>query len=397
MYLPTCSMKLLYLAPDITLPGSHGGAAHVEGKLSSFSRLGYDIIYVTQKLPGQPFLSKHSYGTNVRLPVLPSFLKLFSYSFVLFFVVLYLLLKYDFNLVYERGRIFGGFGVLLASFFGKKTVYEMNEPYYDLPVLFRPTYFYYVLGWFCKLWHNLVVKRTTLVTVTHPSFVMYGAAPKEKTFLLTHGVDVHQFSKATSDWVKKKYHLQRKFVVLYTGSFASWHSCEQIIRTAHLFDRTNKHIVFLMVGEGKLSAICRALVKKLRLSNVIFTGPVPFGDIPSYIHASDVCVALFDRQYPPFKKYSFFYSPMKITEYMATGKPVIASNFGNLKLLIRNKKNGLLVNEQYVEDIAQAILTFVQRSSFCRTIGITNKRETIKKYDWDVINSSLLRRIGVME
>ena len=241
-------------------------------------------------------------------------------------------------------------------------------------------------------WHQCAVRLATLVTVTHASLIRHGIAPAEKTIVIDHGVDTSLFFPTPSH-IRRKYHLQKKFVILYSGSFAPWHSCDRIILAAQLL-REQKDIVFILVGKGDMFERCRMLVKQFGLErSVIFSGPVPYRAMPAYINAADVCLALFDRTYPPFLKYSFFYSPMKINEYRASGKPVIASNFGKLTTLITHGRHGLLVNEQHPQDVASSIIKLFHNPSLCKKIGNNNLKDIQQHYLWDLINRRILREL----
>ena len=129
-------MNILYVAPEITLPGSDGGSAHVAGKLLSLQRLGHFIILLCKHSPGQTFFErKHSIFT-LRIP-LPDIFLLKNLELILLplFILPFFLIRYRIDLVYERGRIFGGIGVFLAFLFHIRSIYELNEPYSDIPLL----------------------------------------------------------------------------------------------------------------------------------------------------------------------------------------------------------------------------------------------------------------------
>ena len=390
-------MKILYLAPEIGFSGAHGGTAHVVGRLTSLSRLGHDVIAVVKRETGQRWIEKKQTLTLLRVPLVEiPLVKQFLYLlFSLLLSVFYLFLG-RIDLVYERGRIFGGVGVVLASFVGVRSVYEMNEPYPDIPVLLGEYDEHSIMMRMVRWWHMSVVKRASLVTVTHESLIRHGLAPREKSLVVTYGVDAERFSSVSGKRVRKRYHLGKKFVVLYTGSFAPWHACDQLLRAAAQVVKKNNNVLFLMVGDGGRSSSCRSLVEHFKIQDhVLFTGAIPYEEIPSYVAAADVCVALFDRTYPPFHKYSFFYSPMKIHEYRAAGKPIIASSFGNLKKLVIPHKNGLLVHEHDTSAISNAILHFAQHPRLCQQIGRWNKEQARRSYSWDSLNQALLHAVEI--
>ncbi|MEK6862291.1 MAG: hypothetical protein AABY07_10100, partial [Nanoarchaeota archaeon] len=123
--------KILYLAPDVLISGSHGGSSHVIEATKSLAKLGNKVYLLCRS----NFFNFKREG-NLRFIGLPiadvAGLRLLSYIFYTIIVVIFSLLFLNIDIVYERGRIFGGFGVLLAKLFGRKSVYEFNEPYISL-------------------------------------------------------------------------------------------------------------------------------------------------------------------------------------------------------------------------------------------------------------------------
>ena len=74
------------------------------------------------------------------------------------------------------------------------------------------------------------------------------------------------------------------------------------------------------MGDGELKNELIHLAEKMNVANkCIFTGKIPYEKVPLYINIADVCVDL-------KKNLPFGYSSLKLYEYMACEKPVVASN-----------------------------------------------------------------------
>jgi glycosyltransferase involved in cell wall biosynthesis len=135
---------------------------------------------------------------------------------------------------------------------------------------------------------------------------------------------------------------------------------------------------FLLAGEGGEKKELEEFVKANGIKRVFFIGGVKYEELAKYINASDACLALFDRTYLTIQKYDYFYSPIKVFDAMGCGKPIIASDIGNLKEIIKENRNGFLVNEQSVEEIREAIRkTFLlgKKTAKIRTNNISGKGE----------------------
>lgn len=313
------------------------------------------------------------------------------FSAVTFLFSAYYLLRSHIDLVYERGKVYGGFGTLAAWLFHVRSIYEINEPYFDIPALLGTTSARSLFTRTATIWHHFVVEKATLVTVTSTTLITKGVAPKEKTLVIHTGVDTRSFLPRKETALRRKYGLEKKFVVLYNGSFSLWHACDVILKTAHEITKMDTAVSFVLVGEGPEYERCKQLAEQLQLGNrVLFTGKVSHHDVERYVAAADACLAIFDRTYPPFKKYSFFYYPVKLNEYKSCGKPIIASDFGNLKRLIVPKRNGLLVNEQDIRSVMRAIFTLQKDKVLCKRIADYNRKEAVQRYDWVIVNESIL-------
>ena len=386
------SYRILYLAPDVLISGSHGGSSHVSETVNSLAKLGNKVYLLCRSNGIEIKPSKDI--TIIGLPVINlSFIKSLLYLFYTFSITLFCLTFLRINLVYERGRIFGGLGVLLASLYGKKSVYELNEPYISLllvnDILTKKSLRYKIVSSL----HKSVVSKASLTTVTNNH--MERDAPNGRYLLVWWGTDPEIFRPDIKcDDVIKEYNLHRGKTLLYVGSFSEWHSCETMIEIIRRLVKGDKEIKLIMIGDGEKRKNCKSLVKKYKLENkVVFVDKLNHSEVPKFINASDICFALFDRRYKPFKEFSFFYSPIKIHEYKACGKPIIASNFGNLKKLVNDKINGMLVDESDINSVVRAVKILMENKNLVKEISKNNRNDVLIKYNWDEVNKFVLKHL----
>jgi glycosyltransferase involved in cell wall biosynthesis len=96
----------------------------------------------------------------------------------------------------------------------------------------------------------------------------------------------------------------------------------------------------LLVGDGPERDNLQHLASELGVSDkVIFTGRIPYTNMPAYVRLMDVATA------PYQLNGDFYFSPLKLMEYLACGIPVVASAGGEIKRLIRSGQNGLLISK----------------------------------------------------
>jgi len=114
-------------------------------------------------------------------------------------------------------------------------------------------------------------------------------------------------------------------------------------------------------------------IEKNHLQNkVILTGFVPHEEVPKYISTMDIVLA-------PYPKLEFFYySPVKIFEYMAAGKSVVASRLGQIAEVISDGVNGFLAAPGDTQEMLAKTLLLIRNPELRKKIG-EQARETIKK------------------
>jgi glycosyltransferase involved in cell wall biosynthesis len=144
-------------------------------------------------------------------------------------------------------------------------------------------------------------------------------------------------------------------------------------------------VKFLIVGEGFLEKSLRQLVYDLGLENsVIFTGSVKHEEIPLYIASASVCLAPFrDTEVTRCK------SPLKIVEYMASGKAIVASNVGEVAKMLGGV--GVLTAPGDYHDLAKSITILLNDSQLRQNLGLAARKRAEHKYNWSYTAQNLIQ------
>lgn len=166
------------------------------------------------------------------------------------------------------------------------------------------------------------------------------------------------------------------FVVGWIGSFRRFHGVELILKAVANLQEERKDVSILLVGDGYERRNLQDLASRLRLKNVVFTGLVPYGEIPDYINAMDVAM-LSDAGLS-----SFHYSPLKLQEYMACGKPVIAPRTGQVEATLKHGEDAVLVPPGDSRAMELAIDRLYLDSDFRASIGRNARRRIDERGDW---------------
>ncbi len=203
--------------------------------------------------------------------------------------------------------------------------------------------------------------------------------PEDFIHVIPNGADATRFSPdipATA--VMEKYHLHDSVVIGFVGSFIYWHGVENLTFIIEKIVKRHDQVKFLMVGQGgPMETLLRNFIRDNRLEDkVIFTGFISHDDVPQYISAMDIVLA----PYPDID--FFYYSPVKIYEYMSCGKPVISSRIGQIAEVIRDRETGFLTKPNDIEMICQNISELIENPELRKRIGKAAREEILNKHTW---------------
>ena len=141
----------------------------------------------------------------------------------------------------------------------------------------------------------------------------------------------------------------------------------------------------LIVGDGPERATLEATLLDRRIRDAVhFTGAVNPDEIPGWLASMHVAVA----PYPALE--NFYFSPLKLFEYLAAGLPTIASRVGQVTEFLRDGETGLLVPPGDAKALASALLRLRADTALCARLG-ANGRATIERgHTWDAVVERLL-------
>jgi len=181
--------------------------------------------------------------------------------------------------------------------------------------------------------------------------VFFNKKALSKLVLVEMGIDHETFKPVK---VKQIYDL------CYVGGFKPWDGVEDLVLAVkHLKkNKSFNDLSVLLLGDGPRVEVIKKMVKENNLDkNFLFGGKVSLQEVANHICASKICVAPFNVKYSKtgeFEKYGFYFPPLKVIEYMACSKPVIATNYEfNAKLIPKNTR--FLFQEGNVKDLSEII------------------------------------------
>jgi glycosyltransferase involved in cell wall biosynthesis len=208
-------------------------------------------------------------------------------------------------------------------------------------------------------------------------------ARRDRVFENPNGVDVERFgtpeAEAAGAALRARLGIADRVVVGFVGTFMPFHGTDVLIETiGRLAEDPRVH--FLLVGHGAARASTeQRLAEHVRAGRVAFTGRVAFETLPEYLAAVDVCIAPY-IPIPPGTP--FINSPVKLFEYMAARKAVVASRLGQIARIVEDGQSGLLVEAGDAAAVAAAIARLVDDPELRRRLGEAARATVAAHYTW---------------
>ena len=143
-------------------------------------------------------------------------------------------------------------------------------------------------------------------------------------------------------------------------------------------------VYLLLVGKGPQRPAVEARCDEWdQMERFRFTGSVPYGEVPLYLALAEVGVAPFQpTAHPALRTAGFYWSPLKVFEYMAMGLPVVTTDIPPLNRVIRSGQEGLLVSEGEVEGLAGAIAALLDDPAAAQAMGRRARERVVAEYSW---------------
>lgn len=205
-----------------------------------------------------------------------------------------------------------------------------------------------------------------------------------KTFVAHDGVDLDAYRGISTEAARSRLGIDRnELIVMYTGHLYPSKGVETLVRAAASFD-ANCYIV-----GGNPEDISRIKVETEIPDTVTFTGFVPPAKIPLYQMSADVLVATVADDTGARE----FFSPLKIFEYMAAGKPLVVSRKPAYEEVLADGWNGLFVDPGSVPALAEAIEQLLSDPALRREFG-RQAHSDAARYGWTVRARRILNEIA---
>jgi len=204
--------------------------------------------------------------------------------------------------------------------------------------------------------------------------------PGGKIVVVSNGANTSLFKPLKQEICKKELGLDAEIsYVSFVGNFAPWQGVEYLVKAAPFILSQFPKCRFLIVGDGIMKNELIKLAGELGVEDrFIFTGVVAYFRVPLYINASDACVAPFIFA----RNAKIGLSPLKLYEYMACGKPVVASDIDGVSDVLEASEGGISVTPENPIALAEAILKLLENPNLRIKMGSKGLRYVTENCSW---------------
>lgn len=374
-------MKIAYVCADPGIPvfGCKGASIHVQEMIRAFRQQGATVTLFAARLGGEPPTDL------VDLPVhcLPKVPKgdlaireqgLFQQNQTLQDL---LTQAAPYDLVYERYSLWSHAGMTFARNCQIPGILEVNAPLIEEQATHRGLLNRDLA---LQVAETAFGEATALIAVSDgvKSYLQQWVSG-DRLFVVPNGVNPARFSSIP------KPSAAMPFTVGFVGSLKPWHGLDCLIEAFAQLQKNVPEARLLIVGNGpQRGEIEQAIAEHHLTAQVQWTGAVSPEEVPHWLSQMSVAVA----PYPPSE--DFYFSPLKVVEYMAAGLPVVASRIGQLRDIIDDGVTGILCPPGEVTALALALEHLWRSPQQREQLGLAARRFVLKDHTWDRIAAQIL-------
>lgn len=208
----------------------------------------------------------------------------------------------------------------------------------------------------------------------------------EKVLVVPNGVDTEQFHPERHG-IKR---LFAGFTLGFVGRLYPWHALDLLLEALHDLRESGLDLSLVVVGDGIIRKEWEAYAQKLGIANnVAFVGQVPWQEVPQFIAGCDVGYIGHAQMHVG----KMYHSPLKLYEYMAMAKPVLASAFEDAQRTIQEGITGFLFEPGNKEGLKCALQRAYEAREQLPTMGQQARELMVAQHSWTARVKTMAARL----
>lgn len=364
-------MKILF---HHRIRSKDGQYVHLAELVAAFRRNGHDVRLVGPRVvDSSPFGADAGYVDRLRthIPRMVFEWLEIGYSIVALPRLVRAVLADRPDFIYERFNLFYPIGAIVARCLRVPYVLEINGPLFEE----RSEHGGLALKGLARWSQGFTWRRADVAVpvseVLAGDLRRYGVRP-ERIVVMHNGVEPERFAAKTGTaQAKLRWNAGPGVTLGFVGFIRPWHGVDRVIRLL-ASGRLADDVCLCIAGEGPAVPALRALAHDLGVSDrVHFHGLVEREEIPAFLQAIDVALQ------PAVTAYA---SPLKVIEYLAAGKAIVAPDQPNIRELLADGDNAVLFDPTRPDALDEAIVSVCSDASVRQRIAVRARR-TIEEKD----------------
>ena len=364
-------LRLLYVAIDQKVPGTLGGSVHVQAVAEGLARLGHEVHVATQAGGAWPA------GTVTWHPMRPP-LGRSELRWTRQPAVGQLAREIRADAIIERYYNFGGEGILAAGAIGVPAILEVNAPIVDYPGSSKARLDRALVVEPMRRWRDRICRATDLF-VTPAAEILPAWIDRDKVLEIEWGADIDHFRPDAPR--PPAFTRDRERVLgVFAGAFRTWHGVVHLSASlARLHAAGDRRFGAVLIGDGPERPAAERVARGV--PGITFTGAVPHRLLPGWLAQADIGVAPFDPSRHRPLRLGFYWSPLKIFEYMAVGLPVLAPALPRLRRLVEHGREGWLYDPDDARGLDRALEALADPDRR-RVMGAAARARVVQDFSW---------------
>jgi glycosyltransferase involved in cell wall biosynthesis len=373
--------RVLYLRSQLWIGLEGGGSvAHTAGVIAGLRQLRVDVHVVA---------SDRLAGVGAPTRVVPPEMWFdgwlreaedLAYNVAFFVAALWTALRVRPQAIYQRHTAFNCSGAVLSRVLRLPLVLEFNSS-----ELWKGRYWGGLrMTRMAEMVERINLRAADRIVVVSEALrrqVLSAGVPAERVVVNPNAVDPCQFRPDIGGaHVRRRLGLGSTVVVGFSGTFGAWHGIPTLAAVLPMVAATRPAVRWLLIGDGPLRKLVDDAVERHGLDGrVCRTGLVPHAEMPTYLAACDVLISPHGRQADGGE---FFGSPTKLFEYMAAGRPIVASCVGQIADVLVDNESALLVPPDDPQALCRAIVRLVDDASLRVALGRAARQAAEQRHTW---------------
>jgi len=371
--------RIAYICADLGVPvfGYKGCSIHVQEVIRAFIQNGAEVTLITPRLGGDTPPGLKSVKV-IRLPdkaFVDQSQREAHAQQLNEQITTALELAGPFDMIYERYSLWSYAAMEYAKVQGIPRVLEVNAPLIEEQAKHRQLINRDVAD---QAAHRVFAAASSLIAVSEGVATYLNTFPETngRVSVIGNGVNPSRFPYPSKSTSKPENH----YTIGFVGTLKPWHGLHDLIEAFVNLRHDVNQVRLLIVGDGpERDNLQNALQSQDMMHAVEFTGAVAPDQIPHHLAAMDIAVA----PYPDSEQ--FYFSPLKVLEYMAAGLPVVASRIGQLTSLIQHNHNGILCTPGQPADLTRTLEHLMADACLRRRLGAEARRTVVQTHSWQTV------------